>query len=394
MRKEETVSGADNDVEEAQILEAEVVDTKGASRGVGLPLIAVALALLAIILAGGGVYYSQQSRDLVMSEFQALNQELLAAKQATQAVREEIGSARAAADAQSQQLKQQREALAAQQQALGAHKEVLAAQSGKLDEERSRLEQAGSEIREAIQSLHRRIGSDNNQWMASEAAYLIQVANHRLHLEWDAQTAIQALQEADARLRDSGDPSWIPVREILALEISSLRSAGLADIEGLALQLAGLAGGIEKLKMLGTEPLPATRPGQPEAKPVASRTWKTLIEDGWAGFKSIMVIRHHGQPVGAMVPPDQQLFLQQNLRLQLEAARISLLRGNQALYDTSLQTAVQLLRDHFDADDAGVGNYLGEIDKLGKIRVRPELPDISASLLALRDTLAKTGGAQ
>jgi uroporphyrin-3 C-methyltransferase len=220
------------------------------------------------------------------------------------------------------------------------------------------------------------------------------VANHRLHLEWDAQTAIQALQEADARLRDSGDPSWIPVREILALEISSLRSAGLADIEGLALQLAGLAGGIEKLKMLGTEPLQATRPGQPEAKPVASRTWKTLIEDGWAGFKSIMVIRHHGQPVGAMVPPDQQLFLQQNLRLQLEAARISLLRGNQALYDTSLQTAVQLLRDHFDADDAGVGNYLGEIDKLGKIRVRPELPDISASLLALRDTLAKTGGAQ
>ena len=95
-----------------------------------------------------------------------------------------------------------------------------------------------------------------------------------------------------------------------------------------------------------------------------------------------------------MLPPDQQLFLQQNLRLQLEAARISLLRGNQALYDTSLQTASQLLRDHFDGSDTGVQNYLEQIDKLAKLNVRPELPDISASLMALRDTLAKTGGAQ
>ena len=101
-----------------------------------------------------------------------------------------------------------------------------------------------------------------------------------------------------------------------------------------------------------------------------------------------MVIRHHGQPVSALLPPDQQLLVQQNLRLQLEAARLSLLRGNQTLFDSSLRSAVQLLNDYFDTDDAAGKSFLKERVHRS-FNLRPQLPDISASLIALREQLGQ-----
>jgi len=277
---------------------------------------------------------------------------------------------------------------------LAADRQLLLDKDVKLDQERARLEQVSQEIRAAIQSVHRRIGGDNSHWMAAEAAYLIQTANYRLHLEGDVRTAISALETADSRLRDTSDPGWISVREILALEISNLKGVAQADIGGLALKLSGLAAGVKDLKLLGTDLVPVTRaaPISGKKSQAEERTFETLLNDSWEGFKSIMVIRHHGQPISPLLPPDQQLFIQQNLRLQLEAARVSLLRANQALFDSSLQTAAQLLKEYFDTDDAKTTAYLEQVGRFSQVNIRPQLPDISASLIALREQLKKAGG--
>ena len=101
----------------------------------------------------------------------------------------------------------------------------------------------------------------------------------------------------------------------------------------------------------------------------------------------MMVIRHHGQPVTAMFPPDQRQFVYQNLRLQFEGARLALLRRNQSLFSTSLQTAEQWIRDFFDPNDAGTRAMLEGIGSLRQVNVDPELPDISGSLLVLQEQL-------
>ena len=62
----------------------------------------------------------------------------------------------------------------------------------------------------------------------------------------------RALEAADARLRESADPGWIPVREILALEIGNLKRAGLVDVESLAQKAFRPCGWSKNLKMLGT----------------------------------------------------------------------------------------------------------------------------------------------
>lgn len=389
-------------VEEAEILEAEVVETHRPARSGMVPAVALVLALIALILAVGGALFNYRGEQSMLADVAAGLQKLEAVEQQTSELGQQSITARESYQAQGKQLVEQQQALAEQQQALAEqqralaeHRQVLTEQDAKLEQERARLEQASQELAAAVKSLHQRIGGDNSRWMATEAAYLIQVANHRLHLEWDIPTAISALETADTRLRDSADPSWIPVREVLAQEIDSLRGAALADIEGLTLKLSGLANGVNELKLSGTEWSPAAsvesttaskaEPENPE------RTLQTLFEDAWEGFKSIMVIRHHGQPVSALLPPDQQLFIQQNLRLQLEAARVSLLRGNQTLFISSLQTAQQLVHDYFDTDDAKAIAFLKELGTLASLNVRPQMPDISKSLLLLRELLKQEG---
>lgn len=403
MNSKDKMNNVDTEVDEAEILEAEVVESSRSARSGILPGVALILALTALILAVGSALFNYQGQQSLSADAAADKQKLEAVQQQTVELSQQLQAAHDSYQAQGKQLIEQKQALAdqqlvlaEQQRALEQHKQLLADQDAKLDQERARLELASEEIANAVKSLHQRVGGDNSRWMASEAAYLIQVANHRLHLEWDIATAINALETADTRLRDSGDPSWIPVREVLAQEIASLRGTALADIEGLTLKLAGLANGVNELKLRGTKWVQAeTVEGSGAVSGTAAesqeRSFQTLLEDAWEGFKSIMVIRHHGQPVSALLPPDQQLFIQQNLRLQLEAARVSLLRGNQALFNSSLQTAQQLVHEYFDTEDAKAAAFLKELDSLAALSVRPQMPDISKSLLLLRELLKKEG---
>ena len=250
------MNSVDAEVEEAEILEAEVVASRSAVRSGKMPILALLLALVALILAAAAALFSYQSRESLSADLTTLEISLQAARKETGDLGQQLSAAHSSYQAQGEQLKEQKRVLAEQQQALAAHNRSLDDQDAKLEQERVRLDQAGQEIRESIQSVHRRIGGDNSHWMAAEAAYLIQIANYRLQLEWDVQTAIRALQTADARLRDSADPSWIPVREILALEIDSLKGVGSADIEGLALKLSALAAGVKNLRLRGTELAP------------------------------------------------------------------------------------------------------------------------------------------
>ena len=176
---------------------------------------------------------------------------------------------------------------------------------------------------------------------------------------------------------------------MIAAEIGSLEAVESMDWAGLSSRLSGLAEQVESLRFKGTKPLPPPS-AETEAAAPEDRSMETMLKDGWRGLKSMMVIRHHGQPVTAMFPPDQQHFVYQNLRLQFEGARLALLRRNQPLFSTSLQTAEQWIRDFFDPDDAATQAMLEGIGRLRPVNVNPAMPDISGSLLILREQLKHT----
>ena len=93
-----------------------------------------------------------------------------------------------------------------------------------------------------------------------------------------------------------------------------------------------------------------------------------------------------------LIAPDQVYFLRTNLALQLQSARLALLRGEKAVFEQSLDDAAAWLRQYFDSNSTQVASALETIGEIrdGLFAVAP--PDISESLRLLRQfrTLAET----
>lgn len=276
-----------------------------------------------------------------------------------------------------------------QQQAFDGLNRAFEGQSQQFKGERSRLEQREAAMKAELEAVHRRIGRSSSQWMAAEAEYLMRVANHRLRLERDVATALEALQLADGRLEATADPGWIPAREALANEMAALRTLAKVDTTGMSAAMASLAGRVDRLHLIGSRPLvfsrgPNADPASPGEEGISMRR---ILEDGWDGFRSMMVIRRLDEPVTAMLPPEQHYFVHQNLRLQLEAARFALLRHDTPLYQSSLATARGWIREFVVPEDVEGQVMLEEIERLMQVDIVPALPDVSGSLRLLREQL-------
>ena len=222
----------------------------------------------------------------------------------------------------------------------------------------------------------------------AEAEYLLRVANHRLNLMADPQTAQEALKAADERLSATGDPGWAPVRELIAREITGLNALPKVDQAGISAELTALAEQVEQLPLQNEGvSLVASRPAAPdEAVQVAEEGFdlQQVADDLWQGFTSMMVIRHHDKPISAMLPPEQRYFLIQNLKLKLEAAKAALMGRNQSLYQENLQAAADWAASYFAESDPGVAAFRSQVGALAQRSVAPALPDISDSLMALQ----------
>ena len=101
-------------------------------------------------------------------------------------------------------------------------------------------------------------------------------------------------------------------------------------------------------------------------------------------MRKLVTIRANEEPVQPLIQPGSETFLRQNLRLQMEAARLALLREDPVFYRQALVTATRWLKKYYATDDSAVQATLEQLAELGSVQIRPEMPDISQSLRLLR----------
>ncbi|MEJ2509906.1 MAG: uroporphyrinogen-III C-methyltransferase [Gammaproteobacteria bacterium] len=296
-----------------------------------------------------------------------------------------------------QRLQQQDQAftrqVAALQDKLPQTRSDQRAATTKLENQLRDLRERQRSARNAIEVLRAKSGRSEAEWRVAEAEYLIRVANYRLELERDVGTALAALQAADERLRRAGDPALLEARKQIAHDIQSLRSVDQPDLPGLSLALGGLIDEVGKL------PLNTPRPGQGPsagsseaggaAKPEANKGWRDALKGMWHELKGLVVVRHPKQATQPLLPPSERFFLTENLRLQLEQARLALMRGDAADYRQRIETAQRWIRAHFDVEAPATRGALDTLARLAKQDVHPKLPDISAPLRTLAQYRAK-----
>ncbi|MCF6337705.1 MAG: uroporphyrinogen-III C-methyltransferase [Gammaproteobacteria bacterium] len=239
-------------------------------------------------------------------------------------------------------------------------------------------------VNAALQSITEKLGRNTIAWRMAEVEYLLTVANHRLMLARDRQTAIAVFETADSRLEAIADPALLKVRKAIASELTALRAVPNVDIPGLALQIGSLAETVEQLPLMDKKRLAMVTEKRENA---ASIDWQEIPTAVWNDIKSLVQVRRHQQPTEPLLPPQQAWFLYQNLQLKLEQARLAVLKQNTTVFVQSLEEVSQWLNSYFDVESAAVISLQKTIKNLRTIELQPTLPDVSSSLRELRSVM-------
>jgi len=284
-----------------------------------------------------------------------------------------------------QQLSSDQATLSQQLEALGHRTDQLDQQvTTSLADDIQALKTQQQSLEDSIADLRSQQTGDTRIWDIEEIATLLQLANDRLHLENEVAPSLAALQAVDRHLQALKNPALLEVRRQLAEEITALRTTPDPDISGMALSLDALIKGIDHLPIAS-----AALQQRPSGSATATeKGWRGIVHDLWLKLKSLVSIRHQGQADRPLLAPDQRYFLRQNLRLNLEAARIALLRRDSQTYRQTLQSAQEWIARYFDNDAAPTAGALQELAHLQQTDIAPALPDISGSLNALQSWLA------
>lgn len=218
-------------------------------------------------------------------------------------------------------------------------------------------------------------------WLLAEAEYYLQIANAQLQLANNPELAALALRMADERVVQISDPSLTNVRQAIADDRAVLDVLEKPDIAGATLTLASLARVVESLPMAGT-----ARGAGTESKPAA--TEQTGMARAWSSMKGAMSglvkVTPPDQEKLSLLTPDGEYFLRNNLALQLQTARLALLRGEQGVFEQTLDDASTLMSQYFDTDSAAVDAALQTLAEIRSTVLAAAVPDISGSLRQLR----------
>lgn len=250
----------------------------------------------------------------------------------------------------------------------------------------SQLQVLSQSSGDKIELLQRQVGKSRRQWLIAEAEYLSRLANTRLQLAGDVDTAIIALQSADQRLKENGDPLTFDIRIQIAKEINSLKSTKLPDTVGISSQLIALENAVAQMDITEAHAGTAQAPtiGKGEASAIPENIQQTL-NDAWSNFSKLVVVRRHDKPVAALMTPEQVELIRKNLALKLEAARLALINKNEALYRASIAISIDWLADYFDANNPAVKTAIEQLNTLENTPIKAHLPSIALSLKMLAD---------
>ena len=226
------------------------------------------------------------------------------------------------------------------------------------------------------------------EWVRAEVQYYLNLANSELALagRWD--TAATALELADGRLRELGNPALNPVRERIAAELLALRSVRPPDVSGLSYSLGRLAARVVELPFSGELPgRYATEGAAPTVEPGLARLWASIK----AAFGSLISVQRRDVPVERALSAADRTLIRRQLGVELELARLALVAGEAESFRQSLNQALSLLRAEFDVSAAPVESALALLDGMLGIEIAPARPDISGSLNLLRGLPAGVG---
>ena len=245
------------------------------------------------------------------------------------------------------------------------------------------------ELASSVEELRGRAEGPERAWSRAEALFLLELAQRRLTLDRDVETAIVALESADLRLASLRNQAFAPVRQAIAEDLQALRAVPQPDTTGILARLLTLeerAGKAPVKGILATQRQAFDRGSLPEG--MFARAGAIVAQT----FSNLIVVRKVDDRAGHVITQEEALLQRQHLQLQLFAARTAVARHDEEGYRTALAAARRSLGEFFDLSQPMTQSLLNEVQALEPIDIDPALPSLAGPIGALRRMMPSARG--
>jgi uroporphyrin-3 C-methyltransferase len=238
--------------------------------------------------------------------------------------------------------------------------------------------------RVALENLYNNLSVNSDEAALAEVEQMLLIAEQQLQLSANARAALIAMQTADERLQRMNRPAFSGLRQAINNDMDKLRALHDVDIPGLNLQINNLIAAVDRMP-LAYQQRPVSEPVAQAAPPKDEATWKKLLHEVWNELKQLVRIENTGKAEIPLLPPNQEFFLRENLKLSLLSARLALLSRDEVSFRQGLKTAQLWTARYFDSESSESKRMSDGLKKLAASDISIELPDISDSLRAVRN---------
>lgn len=369
-----------DDPEPATRMETDVRASQKRSGGF-VAWLALIAALLALAASGFDFVRDRQAAGESAVDDTAIGQQIAAVNSSVRALQDTMDS-----------LQQNVTALTEQRYVYdGIHEELTQNLADRLQQIES-LHGRISIVEGSVASLQGISTGARDAWLLAEAEYYMQIANAQLQLAGNPQLAALALGHADERILQLANPALTNVRRALAEELRALEVMEKPDMAGVTLTLASLAGVVDSLPL--RQEIALAEDDDAAVDPELTGTDRALASLKSA-FDSVVSVRRTDEALQPLIAPEAQYFLRANLALQLQAARLAILRGEESIFQQSLDDAADWIAEYYDSESTAVQSALQTIAEIRNSVFSVAVPDISESLRLLRqfNTLADAAAA-
>ena len=241
----------------------------------------------------------------------------------------------------------------------------------------------------ALEALYQDLSRNRDEWAYAEIEQTLLIASQQLQLAGNVKAALIALQAVDTRLQFMNRPQLTALRKALSQDIATLKAVPQIDTQGLGVRIETLLATVDKLPLAAetrpaadgaASPVEPVAPGADSGASTTARFWREV----WADLKQLVRVQRIDRADVPLLSPAQTFFLRENLKLRLLTARMALLTRDQATFRNDLKAAREWLARYFDARDKSVASAVAALTSLQASDINTALPDIAATMEAMR----------
>ena len=223
-------------------------------------------------------------------------------------------------------------------------------------------------------------------WLLAEAGYLVRMAGRKLWLEHDVKTAIMMLQSADSRIQDLDDPSLLPVRERITVDIQTLQQVNQTSTSSISLALGAMLSQVENLPLVFFE-RPASEAVDEEVTDSLDDWYSNFMRNFKEVTKDFFSYKKITTDIKPFMSEQQRWLIKEQLKFALLQAQVAVLQENQTLYQQSLQQGFALLIEYFDTEQTTVVQFTESLSNLQQTDFDRDYPEQLEAAPLLQDVI-------